>query len=360
MDDKTPWDDNELMDTKDIFLKTMEFIRSFDYEPGDHKRTKFQPPDDLNKIASTLSTLGEVIIQKSQQSNGNYERNGPGLMKSKSDHRLASQFRDQGDDYSYGSGRGGEEGGDEGGRRKFRSRFMRKDEEEEKSVRFEEEAPKRAIRVLDTEDVARGPLSGIQRLYDCPRVIIRLQEKENGPKTPKAEPAKPPQAATPKPAATPVQKKTSRQTSNEDEIDKIKKQNAQADSTFGGANATSTATTTTHTTSSTTSRPGNERTSSLRDDDRQSRSDRSSVSPRTSTNHSPSSSVTRNESASRTRESSTSRTDYGGSSNSSSRKPSVDTGLQSVQQRAYPFSLSSSTSSVGDSNKSTSGMRSPC
>jgi len=381
MDDKTPWDDNELMDTKDIFLKTMEFIRSFDYEPGDHKRTKFQPPDDLNKIASTLSTLGEVIIQKSQQSNGNYERNGPGLMKSKSDHRLASQFRDQGDDYSYGSGRsspqpasggrprrfgeprttdrGGEEGGDEGGRRKFRSRFMRKDEEEEKSVRFEEEAPKRAIRVLDTEDVARGPLSGIQRLYDCPRVIIRLQEKENGPKTPKAEPAKPPQAATPKPAATPVQKKTSRQTSNEDEIDKIKKQNAQADSTFGGANATSTATTTTHTTSSTTSRPGNERTSSLRDDDRQSRSDRSSVSPRTSTNHSPSSSVTRNESASRTRESSTSRTDYGGSSNSSSRKPSVDTGLQSVQQRAYPFSRSSSTSSVGDSNKSTSGMRSP-
>merc|ERR1739840_55205 len=53
--------------------------------------------------------------------------------------------------------------------------------------------------------------SGIQRLYDCPRVIIRLQEKENGPKIPKNEPAKP--AATPKPPATPVQKKPSRQTS---------------------------------------------------------------------------------------------------------------------------------------------------
>merc|ERR1711913_65009 len=151
---------------------------------------------------------------------------------------------DQGDDYSYGSGRsfpqpqstgrprrfgeprnndrGGKEEEDESGRRKFRSRFMRKEEEEEKTVRFEEDAaPKRQIRVLDTEDVARGPLSGIQRLYDCPRVIIRLQEKEQGPKTPKAEPAKTQSAATtPKPPATPAQKKTSRQTSNEDEIDK--------------------------------------------------------------------------------------------------------------------------------------------
>merc|ERR1711874_822046 len=120
-----------------------------------------------------------------------------------------------------------EEEEDESGRRKFRSRFMRKEEEEEKTVRFEEDAaPKRQIRVLDTEDVARGPLSGIQRLYDCPRVIIRLQEKEQGPKTPKAEPAKTQSAATtPKPPATPAQKKTSRQTSNEDEIDKIKKEN---------------------------------------------------------------------------------------------------------------------------------------
>merc|ERR1711913_79648 len=130
-------------DTKDIFLKTMEFIRSFDYEPGDHsRRTKFQPPDDLNKIASSLSTLGELIIHHPNKSNNTYERNGPGLMKSKSDHRMGSQFRDQGDDYSYGSGRGGEEGGeDSSGRRKFRSRFMRKDEEEEKSVSFAEEAP---------------------------------------------------------------------------------------------------------------------------------------------------------------------------------------------------------------------------
>lgn len=51
MDDNTPWDDAELMDTKDIFLKTMEFIRSFDYEAGDYsRRARFNPPDDLNKV----------------------------------------------------------------------------------------------------------------------------------------------------------------------------------------------------------------------------------------------------------------------------------------------------------------------
>lgn len=52
MDDDTPWDDAELMDTKDIFLKTMEFIRSFDYDTGGEyaRKTRFMPPDDLNKV----------------------------------------------------------------------------------------------------------------------------------------------------------------------------------------------------------------------------------------------------------------------------------------------------------------------
>ena len=52
MDDDTPWNDAELMDTKDIFLKTMEFIRSFDYDSGGEyaRKTRFIPPDDLNKV----------------------------------------------------------------------------------------------------------------------------------------------------------------------------------------------------------------------------------------------------------------------------------------------------------------------
>lgn len=32
--------------------------------------------------------------------------------------------------------------------------------------------------MLDTEDVAKGPLSGITRLYDSPRVMKRLQDSE--------------------------------------------------------------------------------------------------------------------------------------------------------------------------------------
>ncbi|MPC33817.1 RING finger protein nhl-1 [Portunus trituberculatus] len=107
MDDNTPWDDAELMDTKDIFLKTMEFIRSFDYEAGDYsRRARFNPPDDLNKLVSSLSSLGDLSFSSSSKNDG-YGLGpslGSGLMKSKSDHRLAAQFRDQEDTYGY-SGR---------------------------------------------------------------------------------------------------------------------------------------------------------------------------------------------------------------------------------------------------------------
>lgn len=65
MDDNTPWDDAELMDTKDIFLKTMEFIRSFDYEAGDYsRRARFNPPDDLNKVRrSAMQHLSKLLFK---------------------------------------------------------------------------------------------------------------------------------------------------------------------------------------------------------------------------------------------------------------------------------------------------------
>lgn len=43
-------------------------------------------------------------------------------------------------------------------------------------------------RVLDTEDAARGPLSGIFRLTDSPRVMRKLQEYERAGKRKKEEP----------------------------------------------------------------------------------------------------------------------------------------------------------------------------
>lgn len=386
MDDNTPWDDAELMDTKDIFLKTMEFIRSFDYEAGDYsRRTRFNPPDDINKLATTLSTLGELTFNTPNKMSDGYNSGpsmGSGLMKSKSDHRLAAQFRDQEDGYGYSSGRTSplmrrrfgernverhdEDSSADSGRRRFRSRFMRKEEDEERSVRFAEEDGVKRQRVLDTEDASRGPLSGIVRLYDSPRVMKRFQERDQLKNKKKEEPPKPVQPTLPKPPVTPVQRKTSRQTSNEDEIDKIKKQNKAADTP--GATATTPTVSSSTPSTPTTPKPAGERVSSIKDDERQSRVDRTSTSPRSSVNHSPTSSMTREDDSSRRREYIGSRTDANitGANGTSgrptlARKTSVDTGVTSVAQRSYPFSRSSSNSSVGDKDKdkNTSGTRSP-
>lgn len=357
MDDQTSWDDAELMDTKDIFLRTMEFIRSFDYEAGDYnRRAKFNPPDDLNKLAASLSTLGELIISNPKQTIDGYGSGSSsipsGLMKSKSDHRLAAQFRDQ--EESFGSGRtspvsrrrfgdrlhvhedAANETSSPASRHRFRSRFMRREEEEEKPMRFDDEQVKARVRVIDTEDVSRGPLSGILRMVDSPRVIQRLQDKERNIKKKKDEPPKPPTpvAQAPKPSVTfGTPRKTARQTSNDDEIDKIKKQNKNE-----AASASATAT-------PPPAKPALERLTSLKDNERSSRSDRTSSSPRSST-HSPSNAEEETTTTSRYR-------DYNNSSNSPSttvRKTSTET--PPTTQKTYPFSPSSSTSSVGDSGKS--------
>lgn len=185
---------------------------------------------------------------------------GPGLMRSKSDHRLATQFRQQeergygdryGDEESLGSRKFGERfrGGNAGyndryGRQEygsefespydseprrsgFRSRFRRErdndsdnDAGQTRSVRFSEPQHKERERVLDTEDVSRGPLSGITRLYDSPRVMQRIAEIGKEKKKPEPMP-EPPVAKFQPP------KKTQRQVSEEDEITRIKKMNKQ-------------------------------------------------------------------------------------------------------------------------------------
>jgi tripartite motif-containing protein 71 len=91
-------------------------------------------------------------------------------------------------------------------------------------------------RVLDTEDAARGPLSGITRLSDSPRVLKRIQEVEL--KGRRRKPTPPTTLSLNVTSATgqltsPSQPRlptgsgrvTGRQVSEEDEIAKIKKQN---------------------------------------------------------------------------------------------------------------------------------------
>lgn len=123
---------------------------------------------------------------------------------------------------------------------RFRSRFVRSHQQEDNSdneqgrgVRFhEKEKEKERERVLDTEDVSRGTLSGIIRLADSPRVMKRLQEQGR----PKKEKKEVPQPAATNPAVQPKRVTapapvTTRQMS-EDEIDRIKRQNKGSTSTM--------------------------------------------------------------------------------------------------------------------------------
>lgn len=264
------WDDCELMDAKEIFLKTVEFIRNFEYENSDYSRkVRLILAHDPNQLVLHVAGFGDLNIANSHfgQSSGLLQpAGGPGLMRSKSDHRLASQFRQQ-EERGYGErgygdsedqvlsgrkfgerpkttatdrygdryGRGGTDYGedydhDSRPTRSKYSRFRRhqnpdndSDNEQSTKVRFEQKHERE--RTLDTEDVARGPLSGITRLADSPRVMKKMQEQESG-KNKKKEEAPPPQPA-PQPKVVPKRPPppATRQVSEEDEISRIKKQN---------------------------------------------------------------------------------------------------------------------------------------
>ncbi|XP_037089720.1 RING finger protein nhl-1-like [Pollicipes pollicipes] len=259
--DNTAWDDCELMDAKDIFLKTVEFIRNFEHDvPGgsDYRRPiRFSAAQDPNLLSKTLEHFGELNITKKELQdavgNGNASNGfalmhssssaGPGLMRSKSDHRLVAQLRQQeerglADDTGRGSPASRRRFGDRAGRRdseaglhgddsaggdspcerrhKYRSRFTRRTLDLDDDLESYRPEPSPAARdeprekrrprekVLDTEDASRGPLSGIARIADVPRVIQKLAEAERGPRVPEEK-------------------------SEDDEISKIKKQNKEAD-----------------------------------------------------------------------------------------------------------------------------------
>lgn len=295
MNENVEWDDCELMDTKEIFLRTVEFLRNFECENTDYtRRVRFLMSIDPNQLVMNVATFGDLNITPASthsgggsgiSSSGNSLQppSGPGLMRSKSDHRLATQFRQQeergfrdddepvlggrkfgerharasdrygaGNDSTSTSNRYGRSGNDyddyeneRAPKSRFRSRFVRShqqddnsDNEQGRSVRFtEKEKEKERERVLDTEDVARGHLSGIIRLADSPRVMKRLQEQDK-PKKEKKEvapaPPKQPTAPTRRTSATGTPPAATRQMS-EDEIDRIKRQNKGTTSTTTAA-----------------------------------------------------------------------------------------------------------------------------
>nr|CAI5832426.1 unnamed protein product [Callosobruchus analis] len=249
------WDDCELMDAKEIFLKTVEFIRNFEYENSDYSRkVRLVLAHDPNQLVLHVAGFGDLNISASH-----FGATGllqpPGLMRSKSDHRLASQFRQQeergydddqvlggrkfgerpktsenrydsryGEDYDHESSRPG--------RSKY-SRFRRHQHDNDsdgeqpgaKGVRFTTDHHHKHERekAFDTEDASRGPLSGITRLADSPRVMKKMQDHDSGKLKKKEEPPAAPQPkVVPKRPPPPT---TQRQVSEEDEISRIKKQN---------------------------------------------------------------------------------------------------------------------------------------
>lgn len=282
MNETVEWDDCELMDTKEIFLKTVEFLRNFEYENTDYsRRVRFLASIDPNQLVLNLATFGELnitpnsttIAQNSQHLALPHQQ---GLMRSKSDHRLTTQFRQQeergydnepvlggrkfgerpqrnADRYGYNRGGGEDVEYDydneqsRPSKSRFRSRFVRSHHNDDSDIeqqritrQTKDSEAKDRDKVLDTEDVSRGQLSGIIRLCDCPRVLKRLQTQGKEKKEKKIESQK----SVAQPQTRNVAAAINRQISEEDEISKIKKQN-KGSTTSAMATASSVAMTTT-------------------------------------------------------------------------------------------------------------------
>ncbi|KAI8035827.1 hypothetical protein M5D96_009952 [Drosophila gunungcola] len=298
MNETVEWDDCELMDTKEIFLKTVEFLRHFEYENNDYsRRVRFLVSIDPNQLVMNLATFGDLnIAPHSTPSGGSVSSSHlappsalqPGLMRSKSDHRLATQFRQQEERSGYNDepvlggrkfgerpqrsatqanndryGRSGDydyendyenEGssGRAGKSSRFRSRFVRShqnddSDSEQQQQQRQQELKERKDRVLDSEDVSRGQLSGIIRLSDCSRVVQRLADIGKEKKEKKSDAAAAAQAAVQaaiqaqKAAMQRQQQKNQQTAADEEELARQKRKNAASSSAAGGA-ATSTST----------------------------------------------------------------------------------------------------------------------
>ncbi|XP_076362032.1 uncharacterized protein LOC143252964 [Tachypleus tridentatus] len=96
LNDDMEWTDTELVEYKEIFLKTLEFIRNFEIDTSDFaRRVKFQLRTDPDVLRQTLIGFGELNISSltvmpSVTTSPPFSNT---LMRSQSDHRLASQFQ---------------------------------------------------------------------------------------------------------------------------------------------------------------------------------------------------------------------------------------------------------------------------
>merc|ERR1712227_70661 len=205
LDDGTKWDDVELMDCKDIFIKMMDWIRNYDTSNEEYNRKiRFTCHDTVNDMARRILEIGDLKMQENKGKDADdYESRSSGLSRSKSDHRLVREFRRNEESSppmrrrAFGESRynrdanksrtnlnryGGDDDNEEpAGRSRYRPRFLRggdDDDDDRRNSKNIEEDPmtkKERNKVIDTEDCSRGPLSGCIRLADSGRVIQRLK-----------------------------------------------------------------------------------------------------------------------------------------------------------------------------------------
>lgn len=98
LDDGTKWDDIELMDCKDIFIKMMDWIRNYDTSNEEYtRRIRFTCHDTVNDLAKRILEIGDLKMQENKggKDADEFESRSSGLSRSKSDHRLVSEFRRQ-------------------------------------------------------------------------------------------------------------------------------------------------------------------------------------------------------------------------------------------------------------------------
>ncbi|KAJ6224190.1 hypothetical protein RDWZM_002735 [Blomia tropicalis] len=100
------WTDLELMEYKEIFLKTLDFLRNMDPDTMDFSRKiKYIPKVDLDTARRNVTDFGEIKITQAPSGGGgtgaalspsesstNLALPNSNLMRSQSDHRLAAQF----------------------------------------------------------------------------------------------------------------------------------------------------------------------------------------------------------------------------------------------------------------------------
>ncbi|XP_022653025.1 RING finger protein nhl-1-like isoform X3 [Varroa jacobsoni] len=227
IDEDHDWTDTELVEYKEIFIKTLEFLRNFDADTTDYgRRVRLNILTDTEQVHKILTGLLELKIQPSSSVNQSFTPAGQtlpnALMRSQSDHRLASQFKKVdsrsmldisqrdgasdneergqgktdilrrygllGDDDSHGSSRHGG----------YKSKYVRDLLQEQESMmrpqtatsRFEEDKikePEQLLKVFDVDGAARAPLSGIVKIEDSGRFMERVFESQKKAKAKREE-----------------------------------------------------------------------------------------------------------------------------------------------------------------------------